>query len=431
MIVAIIPAQGTSRRLSGKNMRIVAGKPLLLWAIEAAQKSEKIEKVIVTTDDEKIADYAKSKNALVILRDKNLCGETPVIEVYKDAVRKSGLDNITYVVAIQPDHPDRKADIDNLLSIAIEKDIRDFITIDSFGIRNGSVHIMKATDMLENRISYLSGAFVDNCTNIHTLAELNRADACLRRRMYPLKIDTFKLLKNGPTFIIIGLEVNENLSLENIKIVIDIVNESGANAIFLERLLDHFDIEACRQIFDYCKINHIAFIAIALNTKQVEVFKDLGADSYLCGINLILKNDFVKHVASSGRPIIIETSGSTNDEIRMAVDKVLMQGAQDIILLNNFASDIVSGKVDIEKVSTLKLGFSETLSGVITSNLIDGNSIETMIAAAFKVNVIAIPIMLKDFFKNKTQKNKVKSALIENLLNIRLIEKAVSPNNKD
>jgi len=71
-IFAIIPARGGSRGVPGKNIRLLAGKPLLGWTIEETKKSKYISRVIVNTDDEKIAEVAKYFGAEVFARPKNL-----------------------------------------------------------------------------------------------------------------------------------------------------------------------------------------------------------------------------------------------------------------------------------------------------------------------------------------------------------------------
>lgn len=64
-VVAIIPAKGDSKRVPSKNLRMMLGKPLVAWAIEAAKNSTKIERVIVSTSDEEIARVAKKYGAEV------------------------------------------------------------------------------------------------------------------------------------------------------------------------------------------------------------------------------------------------------------------------------------------------------------------------------------------------------------------------------
>lgn len=87
-MIAIIPARGGSKGLPGKNIKNLCGKPLIAYTIEAALKSKGIERVIVTTDSEEIAEVAKKYGAEVpFLRPAELAGDTSsAIDVYLHAV---------------------------------------------------------------------------------------------------------------------------------------------------------------------------------------------------------------------------------------------------------------------------------------------------------------------------------------------------------
>jgi CMP-N,N'-diacetyllegionaminic acid synthase len=62
-VIAIIPARGGSKRLPGKNIRLIAGKPMIAWTIEAAQKSKLFAHIVVSTDDPKIFQIAENYDA--------------------------------------------------------------------------------------------------------------------------------------------------------------------------------------------------------------------------------------------------------------------------------------------------------------------------------------------------------------------------------
>ncbi len=64
-ILAVIPARGGSKGLPRKNVRMIAGKPLIVWMIEAAKGSKSVTRVIVSTDDTEIAKVAKESGAEV------------------------------------------------------------------------------------------------------------------------------------------------------------------------------------------------------------------------------------------------------------------------------------------------------------------------------------------------------------------------------
>lgn len=65
MVVAVILARGGSKRIKRKNIKIIRGKPIIVWVIEMVKKSELFDKIIVSTDDKQIALLAESNGAEV------------------------------------------------------------------------------------------------------------------------------------------------------------------------------------------------------------------------------------------------------------------------------------------------------------------------------------------------------------------------------
>ena len=73
MDIAIIPARGGSKRIPRKNIKLFKGKPIIYWSIKNAIESNCFERIIVSTDDDEIAEVAKRYNAEVpFKRPKNL-----------------------------------------------------------------------------------------------------------------------------------------------------------------------------------------------------------------------------------------------------------------------------------------------------------------------------------------------------------------------
>ncbi|MFH1019058.1 MAG: pseudaminic acid cytidylyltransferase [Pseudomonadota bacterium] len=83
MNVAIIPARGGSKRIPGKNVKPFAGKPIIVWSIEAAQSAGIFDRIIVTTDSEEIALVARQYGAETpFVRPPELSGDhTPTAPV--------------------------------------------------------------------------------------------------------------------------------------------------------------------------------------------------------------------------------------------------------------------------------------------------------------------------------------------------------------
>lgn len=86
---AIIPARGGSKGVPRKNLRLVAGKPLIAWTIEVARASAALNRIIVTTEDPEIAEVARHHGAEVpFMRPPELArDDTPGIEPVLHALR--------------------------------------------------------------------------------------------------------------------------------------------------------------------------------------------------------------------------------------------------------------------------------------------------------------------------------------------------------
>lgn len=99
IVYGVIPARFASTRFPGKPLKIINGQPLLSWVIQAAQKSQKIQKLIVATDDDRIADLARIEGAQVVMTASDLATGTD--RVWK-AIENEVVDA---VLNIQGDEP--------------------------------------------------------------------------------------------------------------------------------------------------------------------------------------------------------------------------------------------------------------------------------------------------------------------------------------
>lgn len=116
-ILAVITARGGSKRLPDKNILNLAGKPLIAWTIEAGSRSKYIDKLIVSTDSEKIAEISKQYGAEVpFIRPDYLSNDTAdSISVLKHAIEFYNKE-FDYVMLLQPTSPLRTVeDIDGAI----------------------------------------------------------------------------------------------------------------------------------------------------------------------------------------------------------------------------------------------------------------------------------------------------------------------------
>lgn len=92
--LAIIPARGGSKRIPRKNIKMFCGKPMLVYPIQAALESGVIDKIIVSTDDDEIAQIALDCGAEVpFLRSKTLADDhTGTTAVVRDTLERLNAD---------------------------------------------------------------------------------------------------------------------------------------------------------------------------------------------------------------------------------------------------------------------------------------------------------------------------------------------------
>jgi len=132
-ILAIIPARGGSKEIPRKNIRLLAGKTLIAYSIEAALKSRYINRVIVSTEDEEIAEIPKKYGAEVIKRPKELAKDsTPTIEVIFHILDAMGTKNYNpeVIILLQPTSPLRNMnDIDSAINLFLKNDCESVVSV--------------------------------------------------------------------------------------------------------------------------------------------------------------------------------------------------------------------------------------------------------------------------------------------------------------
>jgi N-acylneuraminate cytidylyltransferase len=107
-VFAFIFARGGSKGLPGKNIKVLAGKPLIQYSIEVAQNCMEIDEVFVSTDDTKIADIAESLGAHIIHRPSHLASdESPEWLSWKHAANyaQKKFGEFDYFVSLPPTSP--------------------------------------------------------------------------------------------------------------------------------------------------------------------------------------------------------------------------------------------------------------------------------------------------------------------------------------
>lgn len=188
-VVAVIPARGGSKRLKGKNIYLVCGKPMMVWAIEACGKSKYIKDVYVTSDDQEILKIAKENGAKEILRPEELARD----HVYKmEAVRHAVEEIISngsgaspdIVVVLQPNSPEVSS---KSLDAAIEKLFclgkQEIFSVDYDLNQNATFRILTRDAVFQKDLSTNCGVYVTDEKDIHTLEDVNEVEERMKNKL--------------------------------------------------------------------------------------------------------------------------------------------------------------------------------------------------------------------------------------------------------
>ena len=126
-VLALIPARGGSRRLPGKNLLKLCGEPITVWSIKAAQQSKYVDRIVVSTDSDEIAEVARAAGADVpFMRPNYLASDTASsLDVVKHALNELNQKGQCYefIVLLQPTSPLRTSKhIDESFELLQSKD---------------------------------------------------------------------------------------------------------------------------------------------------------------------------------------------------------------------------------------------------------------------------------------------------------------------
>lgn len=128
-VLAIIPARGGSKRLPGKNTKLINGKPLICWSVEAALKSKFIDQIVVTSESDDILSEVKTYNIIKHRRPERLALDTTTsIDVAVDVL--ATFSDFSVVIWLQPTSPLRTArNIDEALQLHAEKKAASIVSV--------------------------------------------------------------------------------------------------------------------------------------------------------------------------------------------------------------------------------------------------------------------------------------------------------------
>ena len=133
-ILALIPARGGSKGIKRKNIRLIDGKPLISYSIAVALASRRITRVIVSTEDEEIAEVARACGAEVpFLRPQNLARDDSSLDAVHDHVLDTLARREGYfpdaLCTLMPTHPFRTLRLVDSMLAHFDTGIRSVVTV--------------------------------------------------------------------------------------------------------------------------------------------------------------------------------------------------------------------------------------------------------------------------------------------------------------
>jgi CMP-N,N'-diacetyllegionaminic acid synthase len=192
-IIAVITARGGSKRLPGKNIKLLAGKPLIAWTIDTALKSKEVDRVIVSTEDINIAEIAKSYGAEVpFLRPSELAEDNTLsIDVIIHVIKELGLNEDDYILLLQPTSPLRGIEDIKKCIDQIQYNILDAVVSTTEGTEkpNGAIYLNKVSSLVTTRTFYPEGKTtwyampIERSIDIDTVEQFEQAESLLKKKV--------------------------------------------------------------------------------------------------------------------------------------------------------------------------------------------------------------------------------------------------------
>ena len=178
-ILGITPARGGSKSIPYKNIKMIAGKPLIAWTIEQAKESNLIDRYVVSTEDDKIRTVCKEYGAEVINRPQQLAEDTTptldvLIQVLK-ALEPAYIPDI--VVILQATSPIRRPGL-------IDQCIKRFIETEADSLVTGFICTSKPYGTHRTRRQDLKGFFC-NDGNVYVI----KADLIRKKEFFGKKME--------------------------------------------------------------------------------------------------------------------------------------------------------------------------------------------------------------------------------------------------
>jgi len=180
-VIAIIPARAGSKRLKGKNIYPLKGKPLIEYTIDAALKSRYLSRnnLYVTTNYQEVKDLCKSKRVNIIDRPDALAQDhiwtQDVIDHAVDTIKNLHPEDI--IVILQANSPQMTSQmIDKCIQRVTKEGLWQVHTVDQDLIHNGAIQVMRNKVCLhKGKVNY-NGVVLTDWIDVHTIKDIEELE---------------------------------------------------------------------------------------------------------------------------------------------------------------------------------------------------------------------------------------------------------------
>lgn len=191
-VVAVIPARGGSKRLPGKNLHPVLGRPMLEWVIAAVLDSDRVaaDDLVVSSDDPAILACAARNGVGALQRPIELALDDvwtePVLRhavEHWEAVNAARADVVLWLNASIPEVTG--AHIAAVVDRLVAGPFREVLTIDADGVLTSAARAMRRDVLDQNALTAGAAAIVGDFIDIHTAADVATVEARLQQARTP------------------------------------------------------------------------------------------------------------------------------------------------------------------------------------------------------------------------------------------------------
>lgn len=320
-ILAVIPARAGSKGIPNKNIRIIAGHPLIYYSIKNALSSSYITDVVVTTDSSEVKIIALQMGVSVRWRDASLCGDAVTLDaVIADAIPNGKWD---YIVTMQATSPTlRGSTLDAAIKYTIDNNLDTIISAInsphlSWGEREGK--------KVPNYIERLNRQYLPPCYLETGAFVISKASVVTPKTRIGEKVDIFEVpeseAQDVDTFEDL-LNVSAILSRQKVGIYVNGNNKRGIGHIYRAlEIADEFYVkpdiyydtnQTDPKVFGNTKhnlvpVNGIAELYQICKEKQYTIFiNDILTTSidYMIGLKSVLPNAKIINFEDDGEGII-------------------------------------------------------------------------------------------------------------------------------